>query len=108
VNDACTAHFASHLGQSANCTEALIPDDARYGEGIFGNQELECDLGVECYASFDESVAMAVVPGHGVPGRHGDRSGQRYRERALAGGWGVDGGVRDVARLHEPPPPCDG
>jgi hypothetical protein len=76
--EACTEYFASQLGQIGSCTQTgafetpvlvaaqavpsveRIPDDSRYGEGVFTSEQVDCDLGTECYTAFDEALQLAV------------------------------------------------
>lgn len=69
---ACEQYYAGREGVSASCSEAaaflepalvqaasrdpvdFIHSSQRHGEGLFGTEELSCDLGADCYAGFDE------------------------------------------------------
>ncbi len=69
---ACEQYYAGRQGASATCDAAdallapalveaashdpvdFIHPGQRHGEGLFGTQQLGCDLGADCYAGFDE------------------------------------------------------
>lgn len=92
---ACASHFASRLGQGANCTTPgafetpivhepaeialdLVSPADRSAAGLFTGDTLGCTLGQDCHADFDEALGVAE-PSRVTPAADPVSAGEEFR-----------------------------